>query len=96
MIQVVANDFIKPECVEDFLALAKIIVAKTNELDKGCIKYGMVRDIKDPTHFAMIEEWESQEDLENHMKSAHFQEIIPQMSVMQAKKSEICLFEKAF
>ena len=96
MVKVVANNFVKEECVDEFLRLGKEIVEKTNALDKGCIKYELCRDTQDPLHFAMIEEWESMADLELHMKAAHFTEIIPQLGACCGKEGGIDIFEKAF
>ena len=96
MIKVVANDYVKAECVDEFLRLIKEIVEKTTTLDKGCIKYEMHRDINDPLHFAMIEEWEDQASLDAHMKSPHFLEIIPQVHKLAAKEGGISLFEKVY
>lgn len=94
MIKVVANNYVKKECLDDFLRLNREIIEKTNTLDKGCIKYELWGDTQDPLHFAMIEEWESIADLEAHMQSAHFKEIIPQMGPFASKQGEITVFEK--
>ena len=96
MVKVVANNFVKEECVDEFLRLAKIIVEKTNALDKGCISYQLCRNTQDPLHFAMLEEWESMADLEKHMQAAHFAEIIPQFAPLCSKDGGIDLFEKAW
>ena len=96
MVKVVANDYVKAECVDEFLKLAKEIVEKTNANDPGCIKYELYRDNSDPTHFAMIEEWEDQASLDAHMKAPHFLKIIPQMGALQSKKGEIGLFTKIY
>lgn len=94
MVKVVANNYVKEECLDEYLRLNKEIVEKTNALDKGCIKYELCRDTEDPLHFAMIEEWESMEDLNAHMQSAHFKEIIPQLAPFNAKEGQITIFEK--
>ena len=96
MVKVVANNFVKEECVDEFLRLTKIIVEKTNELDKGCIKYELCRNSQDPLHFAMLEEWESMADLDAHMKAAHFTEIIPQLGALCSKDGGISLFDKVW
>ena len=35
--------------------------------EKGCISAGMYQDMQSPTHFRCIEDWESYEDLMNHL-----------------------------
>ena len=96
MIKVVANNYIKEGCVDEYLRLGKILVEKTNANDKGCINYDLFRDTKDPLHFVMLEEWESVADLEAHMQAEHFKEIIPQFGALRAKEGEITIFEKAW
>ena len=96
MLQVFAMNFIKQECVEDYLAIAKVLVEKTNALDKGCIKYELCRDINDPLHFVMHEEWEDKNSLDMHMKSKHFLELAPKTREFTSKPSELYLVETLF
>ena len=94
MIKVTANNYIKPECVEDYLAITKELVEKTNALDKGCIKYELCRDVSDPLHFVMLEEWDDKDSLDAHMISAHFTGLIPKLGDLQSKPGEIVMLEK--
>ena len=96
MIKVTAVNYIKEGCADEFLAIAKGLVEKTNALDKGCIKYELCRDVSDPLHFIMLEEWEDQQSLDNHMKAAHFTENVPKFGPLTVKPSELTLLEKVF
>ena len=96
MIKVVANDYVKAECVEEYLPVIKELVEKTNALDPGCIKYELCKDVNDPAHFVMLEEWEDQKSLDAHMKSAHFLEIVPKLGPLAAKPTTLTLLEKVF
>lgn len=96
MIKVVANSYIKADCIDEYLKLSKEIVDLTNANDKGCIRYELCRDTKNPQHFIMLEEWESMEDLGAHMQSEHFKRIIPQTAPFGEKEGEIGIFEKVF
>ena len=96
MLKVVANNYVKAECVDKFLELTKEIVEKTNANDKGCIKYELCKDLGDPLHFAMLEEWEDKASLDAHMKAPHFEEIIPQLHALCSKEGGIALFEKVW
>ena len=96
MVKVTAVNYIKEECVETFLAISKELVEKTNTLDKGCIKYELCKDVNDPLRFVMLEEWESQEALDAHMKAAHFVDNVPKFGDLTAKPSELTLLEKVF
>lgn len=96
MIQVMANMYVKQECLEDFLAAVKPLVEKTNELDFGCIKYELCRDKADPLHFVMVEAWESQAAIDNHMQAAHFIELAPKAGEFMSKPPELTILEKVF
>jgi len=96
MVKVTAVNYIKEECVDTFLSIAKELVEKTNALDSGCIKYELCRAVNDPLRFTMIEEWETQEALNQHMKAKHFQEAVPKFGDLTSKPSEMTLLEKVF
>lgn len=96
MIKVVAKNFVKPDSIEAYKAIAKKLVEATNENDAGCISYELYQDINDPHILTVIEEWESNEALQNHMLAKHFNELIPQMDALGEKPSEITLYSKLF
>lgn len=60
----------KPEHIDSVKAGLQALVAPTRQ-EKGCIKYDLHQDQKDPAVFIFIEEWESAEHLQNHSKAAH-------------------------
>ena len=96
MIKVTAVNYLKPECVEEFLAIAKELVEKTNALDSGCIKYELCKDVNDPLRFVMLEEWEDQNSLDVHMKAKHFRDLVPKFGDLTSKPSELTLLEKIY
>jgi len=96
MLKVVAEHYVKEDCLEKFLELSKEIAEKTNALDEGCISYSMCRDINVPLLYSMIEEWESKETLDKHMQSAHFLEIVPQIRDCCSSQGGIHLYEKLY
>ena len=96
-IRVVANNYIREGKEAEFLALAKEMVEKTNALDEGCISYALCRDLADPLHVAMIEEWTTNELLMKHMQAKHFVELIPQMGALTYSDKEVLtIFETVF
>lgn len=96
-IRVVANNYVAEENAEKFMEGAKVMVEKTNALDKGCISYQLCRNAKDPTHFVMIEEWEDQASLEAHIQSEHFQSLIPTLGALaNLREEELFVFERIF
>lgn len=40
--------------------------------EKGCIGYHVFQDIENGNIFCLVEEWETREDLEHHMRSDRF------------------------
>ena len=74
MIGVYAGVSVKPEHVEEFLKTIEPLVTASRQ-DEGNVSYdfGAVSD----TDFAFIERWESQELLEKHMGTEHFQKLSP-------------------
>ena len=96
MLKVVAEQYVKEECLEQFKELAKTIVEKTVALDQGCISYSVCQDVHDPLHCSMIEEWESQEMLDKHMQAAHFIEIVPKIGECCAGKTVFTMYNKLY
>ncbi|MBP1736324.1 MAG: putative monooxygenase [Oscillospiraceae bacterium] len=92
MIQIVAKHFVKPEHVESYLKLAGKLVAKTRQLDAGCIQYALFQDLKDSSILTIIEQWESQDALDQHMAAAHFKEMVPKLGEFCEKPGEINLY----
>ncbi len=93
MIKVLAKNFAKENEIDKILELAKELVEKTAK-EIGCIKYEMYQNTKVPTELIMLEEWETDEDLNNHMSSEHFKRIVPQMAEYLRKKVEINIYKK--
>jgi Uncharacterized conserved protein len=94
MIKIVAKHFVKQDKIDAFIALAKKLVARTNELDAGCIHYDLFQDMKSPEILTVIEEWESQDALDKHMAAGHFKEIAPLLGELCEKPGEINLYRE--
>lgn len=93
MIKVVAKNFLKEGTKEEVLEIFKELVAETVK-EKGCIKYEVFEDLKNPNILSMIEEWESMEDLTAHMNSEHFKKLVPSLAKFMEKEGEINLYKK--
>ena len=76
MIHVVAQNNIKGDKIEAFIAIASKLVEDTNTLDKGCIRYELVQDIKNPSILTFIETWEDMPSLKSHMAASHHTEAL--------------------
>ncbi|VUS24685.1 hypothetical protein SB6417_00031 [Klebsiella pasteurii] len=53
MLKVIAEDFIKTECVDTVLPLYRELIAATKR-QPLCIAYDLYRDEKDPGHFISL------------------------------------------
>lgn len=76
-IKVVAENWVKQDAVDQFVAVVEELVAETRAKDEGCLAYGLFRDLADPLHLTVLEEWESQALLDKHAASEHFQRLFP-------------------
>ncbi|MCL2391591.1 MAG: antibiotic biosynthesis monooxygenase [Oscillospiraceae bacterium] len=86
-IRVVARHNIKPEKLDEFISLMKQLVENTKREDSGVINYGLFQDITDPNCIAMLEEWESEEAIAEHLKKQHFLDLLPAMRACMAGQS---------
>lgn len=96
MVIVVAGSYAKQEHLERYLTLYKELVEETNAKDKGCLRYELCRDKDNPLHFAMLEEWESMDDLNAHLEAEHIKRRGPLLAKCRSGDSEITVFNKVF
>ena len=52
------------------------------ENGKGCLSCHISRDIEDKNVFSLIEEWDTREDLDDHIKSARFSVLLGTKSLL--------------
>jgi quinol monooxygenase YgiN len=51
--------------------------------ERGCLSHHIFRDIEDENAFSLIDEWETREDLEQHLKSAKFGVLLGTKSLLR-------------
>ena len=56
---------VKQEMLDEYIDLIKMLSRKTTK--KGCHFYTFNQSQDDPTEFVLYEQWESQQDLDNHI-----------------------------
>lgn len=95
MIKVVAKSEIKENQIETYKRLAKDLIHETRK-EQGCISYELFQDIDHPNICSFIEAWEDKEALGRHMKSAHYERIVPQMAPLKEKLSEVNVYQLVF
>lgn len=91
MVKVVAKSKVKKGSEEQYLKLAQALADKTRA-EEGCITYQLFQDINDSSIYTFIEEWTDQKSLDTHMKSEHFQEIVPKLGEFQEGSGEINVY----
>ncbi|MBT2654455.1 antibiotic biosynthesis monooxygenase [Bacillus sp. ISL-18] len=93
MIRVVCKAKLKPGVnVEEYLILARKVVSETRK-EKGCIMYTLHEDLNDPSIITMIEEWETEEDINQHNKSEHVVKFVPELRKLR-ESTEINLYRE--
>jgi quinol monooxygenase YgiN len=55
---------------------------ETARKEKGCLKYDVFCDIEGKTVFNLIEEWETREDLDHHIRSERFSVLLGTKSLL--------------
>ncbi|MBT4289387.1 MAG: antibiotic biosynthesis monooxygenase [Deltaproteobacteria bacterium] len=69
IVKIILN--VLPEKQLEFKQTLLSIVELTRQ-ETGCIKYTVMCDIEDNNQFNLLEEWETREDIDNHIKSTRF------------------------
>lgn len=92
MLKVIAQDFIRHDCLERVRPLYAELVEKTR-LEKACIAYDLHVDQQDPGHFIFIEAWPDRAALDAHCQTAHFRRLVPQIDRFQTQKGAFLLME---
>ena len=95
MIKVVAKHIVREECIEDFLAAGKEVVAGSVK-DAGNIYYTMNRGLDSPKLFTILEAWEDMESLQAHMQNEHLKRLVPPMNEMLECEASLDLYEELF
>lgn len=95
-IKVVADNWLRADAVDDFVAAANELVDETIAKDEGCLAYGLWRDKSDPSHLTVLEEWDSQDALDKHIASDHFQRLFPAFGAAAdpAKPGTVTVYEQ--
>ncbi len=60
-----------PEKRKELLQTVHPLIALIRE-EKGCISCRLFKDDEDENSFSLVEEWVTQEDLDNHLRSDRF------------------------
>ena len=80
IVRITMNSYIEKR-IEVMQTLLSMIEPMENK--RGCLSCHVLRDVEDKNVFSLIQEWETREDLDNHIKSDRF-------SVLLGTKSLLC------
>lgn len=70
-----------PEKQKEVL-LTLLSLLQQPEKETGCLSYGIFSDIKDKNLFCLISEWETRQDLDQHMRSNRFSVLLGTKSLL--------------
>lgn len=62
--------------------------------EKGCISYEMLQDRQNPAVMTLVEQWETEADLNTHLGLPHLQTLFAQLPELLAAPPEIIRYKK--
>lgn len=88
IVSLIATLTARPETREELFRLLVDQVEPTRA-EHGCINYNLHVDAGDPCVFVFYENWQSQADLDEHMKMPHLEPLLSQIDRLLAKPIEM-------
>lgn len=92
MIAVYAIAHVKADKKQEFESIVKDLI-KASSTDKGCVSYhcGSVQD-KENT-YTFIEQWQTMQDLQAHMKQPHFVNAVAKLKELTTEALDVNIVE---
>jgi quinol monooxygenase YgiN len=77
-------------------ALRKLIEqgAEPTRKEKGCLRYSLMQDRRNPMVLTLLEEWETEADLDTHLALPHLQRVFAQFPELLAAPPDIVRYKK--
>lgn len=91
MIQILARQVIRKECLGQYYALAEELAQKSRQ-EPGCVSYASVQSQQDERVHVFVECWRDQAAIDAHNASEHFRRIVPQFAGMFDGPEQVELF----
>ncbi len=91
MIKIVARSIVRPECIQQYQALARELVEKS-QAEAGNVSYTLNQSTKDPRVHCFLEIWKDQAAIDFHNATEHFTRIVPQLRPMRESSDPVELF----
>ncbi|MCB5185554.1 antibiotic biosynthesis monooxygenase [Methylobacillus gramineus] len=92
ILKVIAQDFIKPEYIDQVMPLYIELVEKSKQ-EPLCIAYDLFINQKDPGHFIFIEEWPDKAALDLHCQTEHFKLLVPKINQLRREEGTFLLMD---
>ncbi|MHC1720169.1 MAG: putative quinol monooxygenase [Clostridiaceae bacterium] len=91
--KLISKRLVKEGKLDDIIKVFKELAAPSRK-EKGCLSYELFQDQKDSDIVAIIEEWENKEALDEHKKTDHFINLVPELDKYTEKKIDLSLYNK--
>ena len=88
MIKIIAKTTVSTEKLDEFVALAKPLVA-ASQAEDGNIFYNLHQSQSHPEKVVFIEAWKDQEAIDRHNASSHFTTVLPQLASLCSTEMSI-------
>jgi len=79
---------------EDALRQALLALIEPTRKEEGCVQYDLHEENGKPGNFVFYENWTSQEALDLHMATPHFQAILPRVPELCSQAPEILTYTR--
>ena len=66
---------VRPERRRDLLETMRGMLEPAR-VERGCLSYRLYEDVEDSNAFVLLEEWETQQDLESHIRTENQQRLL--------------------
>ncbi len=70
--------------IGEIIHLLRSLIEPTR-VETGCISCGLYKDLHDPSIIIWVEEWNTQDDLERHLRSPHYKKILAAFDMSDAQ-----------
>ncbi|AJI96097.1 putative quinol monooxygenase [Yersinia ruckeri] len=77
-VRIIASLIAKPDFFEDVKEILHQII-EPSRAESGNLQYDLHRDIDQPNTFVFFERWASEDAVQKHNKTAHFQQFVAQL-----------------
>ncbi|MEW6053526.1 MAG: putative quinol monooxygenase [Nitrospirota bacterium] len=81
MILVTLRMIVRPAMRRDFLETMRGMLEPTR-VERGCLSYRLYEDVEDRNTFILVEEWNTQEDLETHIRTDNQRRLLVLMDLL--------------